>query len=363
MRYRSIDFFRGMTIAFMLIVNEPGTWDKVFGPLLHAEWHGCTPTDLVFPSFLFIIGVSMWFSFEKYGRAPNSEAIGKILRRTAMLFFIGLLLAWFPFWGKSFTELRIMGVLQRLGLCYGIAALLVLYCSQRVLIAVAVGILVGYWGLHIWWGDLSVAGNLPRQVDLAVLGANHLWGGKGIPFDPEGLLSTLPAAVNVLFGWWSGQIIQRYQLDKMRVVGTLLLWGNILALSGVLWDWAFPENKSLWTSSFVLHTSGISMILLAFSAWAIDVRQWQGVGFKFFEVFGANSLFAYILAALLVKCMFFVKWLDNGEPTNVYEWIYRHVFYPINDGKLGSFLFALAFMGLCWVVCWAMYRKKIFVKI
>ncbi len=362
MRYLSIDFYRGMTIAFMLIVNEPGTWDKVFSPLLHADWHGCTPTDLVFPSFLFIIGVSMWFSFEKFGRKPNPEAISKLLRRTALLFAIGFLLSWFPFYGKQLSELRIMGVLQRLGLCYGLAGLLVLYCSQRVLIGVAVGILFGYWGAMLWWGDLSLENNLARQVDLAVLGASHLWKGKGLPFDPEGLLSTLPATVNVLFGWWSARMMQRYQMDKMRVVGELLLWGNIVALSGIIWDWGFPQNKSLWTSSFVLNTSGISMILLAFSVWAIDVRKWQR-GLQFFLVFGANSLFAYILAALLVKTMLFLKWYDGDRVADVYGWIYRNVFVPINDDKLGSFLFALSFMGVCWLVCWVLYRRKIFIKI
>ena len=351
-----------MTIAFMLIVNDPGSWSKVFAPLLHADWHGCTPTDLVFPSFLFIIGVSMWFSFEKYGRTANAAAVTKALQRTALLFGIGLLLAWYPFWGKSLSELRILGVLQRLALCYGIAALLVLYCSNRVLIGVAIATLFGYWGLMLWGGDLSLENNFARKVDLAVLGAPHLWNGKGMPFDPEGIISTFPAVINVLFGWWSGQIMQRYQLDKMRVVGQLLLWGNIVALSGVIWDLGFPMNKSLWTSSFVLNTSGISMILLAFSVWAIDIKQWQG-GLKFFLVFGANSLFAYILSGFLVKTLGMIKWTENGESTNVLGWAYQNIFEKIESGKLGSFLYALSFMGVCWLVCWVMYRKNIFVKV
>jgi len=359
MRYLSIDFYRGMTLAFMIIVNDPGSWDRVFAPLLHADWHGCTPTDLVFPSFLFIIGVSMWFSFEKYGRTANKEAITKILKRTGLLFLVGLVLAWYPFWGKGLGELRILGVLQRLALCYGIAALLALFLSNRALLITAVGILFGYWGIMAWGGDLSLENNFARTVDLNVLGASHLWNGKGIPFDPEGLLSTLPATVNVLFGWWSGQIIHRYQMDKMRVVGELLLWGNIVALSGVIWDLGFPMNKSLWTSSFVLNTSGISMILLAFSVWVIDVKQWTG-SLTFFLVFGANSLFAYVLSSFIGKTAGLFDKLGLGNPLN---WAYHSVFERIDSGKLGSFLYALAYMLVCWAVCWVLYRRKIFIKL
>jgi predicted acyltransferase len=362
MRYLSIDFYRGLTIALMLIVNNPGDWSRVFTPLLHAEWHGCTPTDLVFPSFLFIIGVAMWFSFEKFGRKPNTAALMKIAKRTALLFLFGFLLSWYPFIGKEIANLRIMGVLQRLGLCYGIAALLVLYCSNRVLIGVAITVLFGYWVLLYFGGDYSLENNLARRIDLAVLGATHLWKGKGIPFDPEGLLSTLPATVNVLFGWWSAQIMQRYQLDKMRVVGELLLWGNIIALSGVLWDWGFPQNKSLWTSSFVLNTSGISMILLAFSVWAIDIKQGHRWVY-FFLVFGANSLFAFILSGLLVKTMSLFKWVEGTEKRNISTWIYHTVFERMDSGKLGSFLYALTFMSICWLVMWVMYRKKWFLKV
>lgn len=367
MRYQSIDFYRGLTMAFMIIVNTPGDWNFVYGPLLHASWHGCTPTDVVFPSFLFIIGVSMWFSFEKYGRLPNLAALTKVGKRTAILWGLGLLLAWYPFYDKNIGDLRILGVLARLGLCYGLASLAVLYLSNRALAAAAAGVLLGYWAV-LWWGadpgvdPYGLEGNAARRLDLLILGAEHLYKGKGIPFDPEGILSTFPATVNVLIGWWSGRIMQRYSLDKMRVVGELLLWGNILALNGVLWDMGFPINKSLWTSSFVLYTGGLSMILLAFSVWFIDVKE-RRRGVEFFLVFGANSLFAYLLAGFLIKTLSHIKWQEGGEMVSAAGWVVHTLFKTIDPGKFGSLLFALSYMLLIWAVCYALYRRKVFIKV
>ncbi|MCB9308110.1 MAG: DUF1624 domain-containing protein [Lewinellaceae bacterium] len=367
MRYLSIDFYRGLTIALMLVVNTPGTWAHVFPPLLHAEWHGCTPTDLVFPSFMFIIGVSMWFSFEKYGRRLDAALGRKVLKRTLLLFALGILLAKFPFYWKDWDQLRIMGVLQRLALGYGLAALLALSLPGRWLFAAGAALLLGYWALLTGFAvpgedPFGLTGNAVRRLDLAVLGDSHVWHGKGIPFDPEGILSTLPAIVTVLLGWWSGQLMQRHQDNKMSAVRALLLWGGTLAVAGLLWDIVFPINKSLWTSTFVLYTGGISMILLAFSVWALDVADGRRY-VRFFLVFGANPLFAYVLAGLLTKTMLRIQWQENGEPLTAYAWIYRQVFQPIEGGAFGSLLFALTFLLICWSVCAVMYRKKIFVKI
>jgi predicted acyltransferase len=368
MRYLSIDFYRGLTIAFMLIVNDPGSWSHVFAPLLHAEWHGCTPTDLVFPSFLFIIGTSMWFSFEKYDRKLNKPLLLKIAKRTGLLVLIGLLLAWFPFYDKHISQLRIPGVMVRLGLCYGLAALLALSLSGRGLAIAVSGILLGYWGLMYWGGmagfdPYSLEANVVRRVDLFLLGPEHLWAGKGIPFDPEGLLSTLPAAANVLFGWWAGQIMQQYQLQKMRVVYQLLLVGNALALAGVVWNWGFPMNKMLWTSSFVLYTSGLSMIFLSFAVWVIDVRGWER-GTAFFLVLGANPLFAFVAESVLAKLLLKIKWsIEGGGHISAWKWIYTHIFVPIEPYKMGSLLFALAFTFTIWLLCYVLYRNKIFIKL
>lgn len=368
MRYLSIDFYRGLTIALMLVVNTPGTWSHVYPPLLHADWHGCTPTDLVFPSFMFIIGVSMWFSFEKYGRRLNGALGLKVLRRTMLLFVLGLLLAKFPNYLEGWDQLRVMGVLQRLALGYGLAALLALTLPGRWLMAAAAALLLGYWGLLYWLGPpledpYSLVHNVVRRFDFALLGPEHLWKGKGIPFDPEGLLSTLPAIVTVLLGWWSGQLMQRNQEEKIGAVRDLLFWGCVLAFAGLVWDLAFPINKSLWTSSFVLYTGGISMILLAFSVWALDVANGRRY-VQFFLVFGANPLFAYVLAGLLTKTMINIKWAGaDGEPVSLSGWIYHSVFEPIEGGALGSLLFAVTFLLICWSVCWVLYRRKIYVKI
>ncbi len=367
MRYQSIDFYRGLTIALMLLVNTPGSWNQVYAPLLHADWHGCTPTDLVFPSFMFIIGVSMWFSFEKYGRSLNGPAVRKILQRTAILFALGLLLAAFPFFGKDLSTMRLMGVLQRLALGYGLAAILVLILPGRWLVAAAVAILFGYWALLLGMAPaledpFGLVHNGVRQFDLQVLGREHMWRGKGIPFDPEGLLSTLPAIVTVLLGWWSGQIMQKWQVQKMLAVRDLLAWGVVLATAGLVWDLAFPINKSLWTSTFVLYCGGISMILLAFSVWALDIADGKKY-VRFFLVFGANPLFAFVLAGLLTKTMLLVKWQENEQVVSLYKWIYSHVFVPINAGPFGSLLFALTFLTIIWAVCAALYRRKIYIKI
>lgn len=368
MRYLSIDFYRGLTIALMLVVNTPGTWSHVYPPLLHADWHGCTPTDLVFPSFMFIIGASMWFSFEKYGRRLNAAIGWKILRRTLLLFVLGLLLAKFPNFFSGWDELRIMGVLQRLALGYGLAALLALILPGRWLMGAAAALLLGYWGLLYWSAPpledpYSLVHNVVRRFDFAVLGSAHLWKGKGIPFDPEGILSTLPAIVTVLLGWWSGQLMQRNMEEKSGAVRDLLLWGCVLAAGGLVWDVYFPINKSLWTSSFVLYTGGLSMIFLAFSIWALDIANGKRYA-TFFLVFGANPLFAYILAGLLTKTMLKIKWLSAaGEETSLFGWIYHTVFEPMEGGKLSSLLFALTFLMVCWSVCWVLYKRKIYVKI
>jgi predicted acyltransferase len=366
-RYLSIDFYRGLTIALMLIVNTPGSWQHVYSPLLHAEWSGCTPTDLVFPSFMFIIGVSMWFSFEKYGRRLNRELGMKVLKRTVILFALGLLLAKFPFFWKDWDKLRFLGVLPRLALGYGLASLLALTIPARWLPATAAGILLGYWGLLYAFAEpgqdpYGLLGNVVRQVDLAVMGQAHMWQGKGVPFDPEGILSTLPAIVTVLLGWWSGQLMQRRQEEKILAVRDLLLCGVVLAGAGLAWDLVFPINKSLWTSSFVLYTGGISMILLAFSVWALDIADGRRY-ITFFLVFGANPLFAYVLAGLLTKTMLKVQWMEGEETVSLYGWISNNLFRPIDAGQFGSLLFALTFMLICWSVCFYLYRRKIYVKI
>ena len=371
-RYLSVDFYRGLTIAFMILVNTPGTWEHVYAPLRHAVWHGCTPTDLVFPSFMFIIGVSMWFSFAKYDRTLSPAAGRKILRRTLLIFLIGLLMNKFPFFWKDWDSWRVMGVLQRLALGYGIASVLVLVLSRKALIFVSAAILLLYWGLLNWFaapgGDPYMAeGSAVLRLDLWLFGESHLYKetvapGVRIPFDPEGVLSTLPAVVTVILGWLSGELMSNRSKQKDLLVRDLLVFGLLIGFAGLAWDLFFPINKKLWTSSYVLYVGGISMILLAASVWFIDVRGWRN-GTGFFLAFGSNPLFAYIFSEVLVISLFAISWTANGGDTNAQEWIYTTIFKPIEGAEFSSLLFALCYLLLCWLVCRWLFVRGIFIKI
>ncbi len=356
----------------MIIVNTPGTWEYVYAPLRHAVWHGCTPTDLVFPSFMFIIGVSMWFSFAKFGRKWSAEAGWKILRRTALIFLIGFLLNNFPFFWKNWDTWRVMGVLQRLGLGYGIAAVLVLTLPRKALFAAAAGILLLYWGILNWFAapgadPYGAAGSAILRLDSWLFGVNHLYKetvapGVRIPFDPEGFLSTLPSVATVLLGWFSGELMSNRTHQKDLLVRDLLIYGLIIGFAGLAWDLFFPINKKIWSSSYVLYVGGISMILLALSVWLIDIRNWRN-GPGFFLAFGANPLFAYIFSEALVISLFNITWGAGEGATNAQGWIYNTFFKPIEGKEFSSFLFAFVYTLLCWLVCRWLYVRKIYIKI
>lgn len=374
MRYTAVDFYRGLTIAFMIIVNTPGTGASVYPPLRHAIWHGCTPTDLVFPSFMYIIGVSMWFSFARFDRRWSAEAGWKILRRTALLFLVGLILNNFPFLWENWDTWRIMGVPQRLALGYGLASVLVLNLNRRTLIAVSIGLLLLYWGLLNWFvmpgaDPYGAEGSAVLRLDRWLFGVEHLYHetvapGLRIPFDPEGVLSTLPAVVTVLLGWLSGNLLNRHAAQKDRLVRDLLAFGLICIFLGLGFDLFFPINKKLWTSSYVLYAGGISMALLAISVWLIDIKGWNK-GPRFFIIMGMNALFAYVLSEALVMLWSAIAWSRaDGTPINLREWIYETLFMPVDGGgAFGSALFAVAYMLLCWLCCWFLYRRKIFIKL
>jgi predicted acyltransferase len=356
----------------MIIVNTAGDWHYVYSPLRHAVWHGCTPTDLVFPSFMFIIGVSMWFAFAKYDRKWSPEAGLKILRRTALLFLIGLILNNFPFLWKNWDSWRIMGVPQRLALGYGIASVLVLTLSRRTLLIVSAVILLLYWGILNWFASpgadpYGAGGSAIWRLDLWLFGEKHLYKeliapGVRIPFDPEGVLSTLPAVVTVILGWLCGELLTNRLHQKDLVVRDLLVYGLIIGFAGLAWDLFFPINKKIWSSSYVLYVGGISMILLALSVWLIDIRNWRN-GPGFFLAFGANPLFAYVLSEALVMSLSAIKWYDNGVQTDARTWIYDTVFRPIEGAEFSSFLFALAYTLFCWLICRWLYVRQIYIKI
>jgi len=371
-RYLSIDFFRGATIALMIVVNTAGTWEHVYPPLEHAVWHGCTPTDLVFPAFMFIIGVSMWFAFGRFGHKWSAEAGKKILKRVVLLFLLGVLMYKLPLFWRDWDTARIMGVPQRLALGYGIAAVLVLNLNRRALIWTSVGILLAYWAILYWFatpgGDpYSAEFSAVLRLDTWLFGAEHLYNGTvapgvQLPFDPEGFLSTLPSIVTVILGWLSGELMAQRSKQKSLLVRDLLVLGLICGFAGLAWDLFFPINKKLWTSSYVLYAGGLSMIFLAASVWLIDIQKWRN-GASFFFAFGANSLFAYLLSEVLVIFWYSIVWESPTGRVNLQEWIYQTIFMPIEGGNFGSFLFALSYMLLCWVVCRWLFVRKIYIKI
>lgn len=371
-RYLAIDFYRGMTIVFMIIVNTPGTGDFVFAPLQHAIWNGCTPTDLVFPSFMYIIGVSMWFAFARFER-KWSAAIGlKILRRTALLFVIGLILNNFPFVWQHWDTWRIMGVPQRLALGYGLASILVLNVNTRSLIWISGSILLAYWGILYAFAapvmdPLGAEGSAILRLDRWLFGLAHLYHeqvapGYRIAFDPEGVLSTLPSIVTVVLGWLSGGVLTSRGDKKDQAVRDLLVFGLICGFVGLFWDLFFPINKKIWSSSYVLYAGGISMVLFGMTVWLLDVRRWWN-GSGFFISIGTNSLFAYVLSEALVMIMYVIDVRMGDKNVNLKDWIYLNWFKPIDGAEIGSFLFALVYMLVCWGVCRILYARKIFIKL
>jgi len=349
----------------MILVNMPGSWSHVYAPLRHAKWHGCTPTDLVFPFFLFIVGVAMTYSFRTYDHRLSSAAITKIARRVALIFLIGLFLNAFPF-HRALSELRILGVLQRIAIAYGIAALLYLTLSRTRLIVLSALLLIGYWLLLLAFGradPFALETNLVRAIDLKILGENHVWGGFGIPFDPEGLLSTLPAVVTVLLGTLTGRMIQAAPRLRSAVL-RILLAGIGAVVLGRLWDPVFPINKALWTSSYVLYTAGLAMLFLSVLLWLIDVRGYRRWAYPF-VVFGMNPLFLYALSAVWVRTYIYLIKFETADGTsmNAYKWLYQSIFVPIAGPLNGSLLFAISHVFLFWLILLLLYKKRIFIKI
>ena len=361
-RYLSLDVFRGLTIAGMILVNTPGHGDYAYAPLRHARWHGFTPTDLVFPSFLFIVGVAMRFSFKAYGYQLSPALRLKILKRAVLIFGIGYLVHTFPYYTFDLSKLRILGVLQRIALSYAAAAFLVLTVPKRHLPGVSVALLLLYWLLLWAFGDYELTTNAVRRLDLWLMGPDHLYQGTGVAFDPEGLLSTLPSVVTVVLGYLTGVAIQETD-NRDKVIVQLVLWGIALVVVSLVWNIVFPINKALWTSSFVLITVGIDLLILPVLIWLIDVknhRNWT----TFFVVFGANSILAYALSELLAITLWSIPVTEpNGYQTSAYSWSYWHLFQPVFGYYPGALIWAICFVLLCWGVCYVLYRKKIFLKV
>ncbi len=362
-RYLPLDVLRGITIALMIIVNTPGSWAHVYPPFLHAEWNGATLTDLVFPFFLFIVGAAIYFSFRKFDYELNSATAKKIIRRTLLIFLIGLALNAFPFIGRDYEKLRIMGVLQRIGLAYGLGAFAILILKDaKQLFIFSVAVLLGYWAVMYWGAPEAPYGletNFGRQIDLRVLGANHMWHGKEIAFDPEGLLSTFPSMVTVIAGFLSIRLILEKDFDWMKTLG----FGALLLFIGWVWGLAFPINKSLWTSSYVVFTAGWAVIALGVIQALYENNIFRMI-VQPFIILGSNPLFIFVLSIVVVKTYFRIHLMSSdGEIRNLYGYLYHDVMLPAFGAMNGSLMFALAHLTVFYLVAWVMYRKGWFVKI
>lgn len=367
-RFTALDVFRGMTVCLMIIVNTPGDYEHTFAPLLHAQWHGFTPTDLVFPSFLFAVGNAMSFVMPKWEKKNTGEVVWKILKRSFIIFLLGYLMYWFPFVSKQeghwvlspIANTRILGVLQRIALCYCFVSLMLYFFKVRVTVIISVIILLLYWLISVRFGDpvdpLGLHGNAGLIFDRWLMGEAHLYHGEGIAFDPEGWLSTLPAIVNVVAGYLAGRFILQKGITY-ETISRLALAGFALIVIAYFWDFLFPINKKLWTSSFVLHTVGLDCLVLSGIIYITDIQKktrWT----PFFEVFGKNPLFIYLLSEVLVILMYFFSVGD----ISLYQWIYVNVF-SFAGFYWGSLLFAVCFMLFCWSIGYWLDSKRIYVRV
>ncbi|MEL6657560.1 MAG: heparan-alpha-glucosaminide N-acetyltransferase domain-containing protein [Bacteroidota bacterium] len=367
-RLLSLDIFRGLTIAAMILVNNPGSWSNVYAPLLHADWHGVTPTDWIFPFFLFIVGVAIAYALgrRKAEGYDRKELLAKIAWRTLIIFGIGLFLNLFPKF--KFATFRIPGVLQRIALVYGVCATLFVFYKPKQLLWIGIGCLLAYWGLMtlvpVPGGiepNLEPSTNLGAWLDRTAMG-KHLWV-QSKTWDPEGLLSTLPAVGTGISGVLTGVWLRRKAGGYEKAAGLLAVGALLLAL-GNIWDLVFPINKKIWTSSYVLYTSGAALVCLGVIYWLVDLRgsRWWT---KPFIVYGTNALFVFVLSGLLVKLMYTIKWEDAaGESMNVQSWLWTQVYEPtFASAKLASLAYAITNVLFFLALSWVLYRKRIFIKV
>jgi predicted acyltransferase len=363
-RLVSLDVFRGLTMASMVIVNNPGDWGNVYAPLLHASWHGWTPTDLIFPFFLFIVGVAITLS-------RKSASWTSIARRAAIIFALGLFLAGYPWFDA--TRWRIPGVLQRIAVCYFFAAgtyRSVLALKRRaspslVVTWIAGALALAYWAIMMLVpppggiaGDLTAEGNLGAHIDRAILGG-HLWKPR---WDPEGLLSTIPAISTTMFGLVAGMWLRTDAEPGWKARG-LLVGGAAAVAIGLLWDLVFPINKNIWTSSYAVFTAGAASVLLGLCYWAIDVRGWRGWT-KPFVILGSNAITLFVVSGLLAKTLGIIRVAGaDGAPISVGRYAYVSYFAPLASPKNASLLYAVANLLVLFALLAWLYRRRIFLRV
>jgi predicted acyltransferase len=373
-RLLSLDVFRGLTVAAMILVNNPGSWSTIYAPLKHAEWNGCTPTDLIFPFFLFIVGVSISYALgSKKDNTSQSKLLFTALKRALILFGLGLFLNLFP---KVFIDpiealstVRIPGVLQRIAIVFFVTALIFIKTNQKTQIRLFFGILIAYWALMtlvpvpaIGYANLEKETNLGAWLDRTILTEAHLWK-SAKTWDPEGILSTLPAVATGLFGVLIGTWLRRKDREESVKISWMFSIGILAVILGLIWDLCFPINKALWTSSFVLYAGGLATIGLALCYWLIDVQGYKK-GTTPFVVYGVNAITVFFLSGLIPRILSMIMvTMPDGTPVNsriwMYETFYTPYFTPINASLAGAVTFILIWL----LILWIMFKKDIIVKV
>lgn len=379
-RLLALDVLRGITIAGMITVNNPGSWSHIYAPLRHAAWNGCTPTDLVFPFFVFVMGVAMYISYQKYNFRLTGLTFSKLCYRMVMIFLVAYGLSLISrlcraIYADDFVEymrgwlpnMRILGVFPRLGLVSFFGGLFLLTFKPKLAPWVAAVLLAGYSVMIAVTNSFELnTENILSRVDLAVLGDDHMYhmtnaAGERIPFDPEGLLSTIPCVAHVLIGAFAGMLIMTAK-DVWQKANRLFIMGSIILLSGFLLDYAFPINKAMWSASYVLVTCGLASLLLGLLVWIIDIcgkRRWS----MFFESFGANPLFIYCLSALFVYLFGAIRFTYEGVAYNAWSFWYKMCMVPLFGETGGSLACALSLVLVMWCIAHPLYRKHIYIKI
>lgn len=378
-RLLSLDAFRGLTVAGMILVNNPGDWGHIYAPLEHAPWHGWTPTDLIFPFFLFIVGVSITFAL---GAGNQQGVIGKILKRSLTLFLLGLFLNFFPKF--DITTVRVPGVLQRIALVYFACSLLFLKTTPRRQLNILGGLLIGYWLLMtvvpvpgVGYANLEPTTNFAAWLDRTIFTPAHVYKPAKV-WDPEGLLSTLPAIGTGMLGLLTGTWLRSNRPAMDKVAG-LFTAGCLLTLGGLIWDGFFPINKALWTSSYVLLAGGLAMLGLALCYWLIDVNPGSPVGMPHHRrcgstyrkgvlplvAFGVNAITVFFLSGLIPRVMSLLKVSGaGGSPVGLKEYLYQtFIAPPFTDPRMASLAGALTFVLIWFVTLWIMYRKGVIIKV
>lgn len=375
-RFLSLDVFRGMTVALMILVNNPGSWDHIYPALEHAEWNGFLGADFVFPFFLFAMGNAFAFVMPGLREKGTAFFLKKVLKRSVIIFLIGLGLNWLPFFKwqedqlvfRAWEEVRIMGVLQRIAIAYLFSALIIYFFKNRGAMIISALILIVYTWFCVRYDAANPESAFGASIDKMILGENHMYKGEGYPFDPEGLVTTIPTIVQVIFGYFAGWFIIN-KGKNLRMIRQLLLMGIGITILGLLWAEISPLNKKIWSSSYVVFSTGLACVLISILIYLIEIKDFKGFFTRFFDAFGKNPLFIFVLSGVIPRLQSLIRIEDkmvDGKMTykTPFRAFYESVCQPLFENeKNASLMYALIFIFVMWLIAEYMNRRKIYVKV